>query len=224
MFKRCPGFFFASSDIIFGMVRYILGGIGVLAGLILVFFTLLPTEYLATTLQLNNNQAQTISNGIADQAVQLKLPKNLPAGEPVLFEMTLLPAQNTQQNAPATTTLEGRLDLPGADTFPNPVSRVEYKPGQTISFRWLVTASSDAPLPGRLWLTMIVPDTAGGETRTVLLAYPLELGLREVIGLSLSEARWIGGGIAGIGLVMILLLRQVGSAHRKKRAKNVRLK
>ncbi len=195
-----------------------------LAGLILVFFTLLPTEYVETTLQINNHQAQTASNGIADQAVQLKLPKDLPVGEPVLFEMTLLPAQNAKQNPPATTTLEGRLDLPGADTFPNPVSQVEYKPGQTISFRWLVTAGSDLPLPGRLWLTMIVPDTAGGETRTVLLAYPLELGPREVIGFSLTEARWIGGGIAGIGLVIILLLRQVSRAHRKKRAKNVRLK
>jgi hypothetical protein len=204
------------------MVRYILGGTGVLVGLLLVIITFLPAEYLDTTLQLNNNQTQTISNGIANQAVQLKLPRELLADEPVLVEMTLLPAQGADTNPGVTTTMEGRLDLPGVDTFPAPVSQVEYKPAQTISFRWLVTAGNDAPLPGRLWLTMIVPDSTGGETRTVLLAYPLELGLRKVVGLSITEARWIGGGIAGIGLVVLLLIRQTRSAHRKKRTKIIR--
>ena len=186
-----------------------------LVGLLLVLMTLLPTEYLDTTLQLKNNQTQTISNGIADQAVQLKLPRDLPAGEPVLFEMTLLPAQGVNENPTATTTLEGRLDLPGVDAFPDPVSQVVYEPAQTISFRWLVTAGSDAPMPGRLWLTMIFPDSAGGETRTVLLAYPLDLGLRRVIGLTLTEAQWIGGAIAGIGLVVLLLQRRLSRFHRK---------
>ena len=188
-----------------------------LIGFVFIFMTLLPTEYLETTLKLNNQQTQTISNGIADQAVQLKLPKNLPAGEPVLLEMTLLPVQGANEKASTATILEGRLDLPGVVAFPAPVSEVAYQPEQTISFRWLVTASSDAPTPGRLWLTLIVLNPAGGETRTVLLAYPLEMELRRVVGLTFTEARWIGAGIAGIGLIAVLIQFQVRKGQPKKR-------
>ena len=69
---------------------------------------------------------------------------------------------------------------------------------------------------------MIVPNPAGGEKRAVLLAYPLDLGLRQVIGLTFSEARWVGGGLAGIGLVILLFQLQRRSAHRKNRPKKIR--
>lgn len=194
-----------------------------LAGLIVVLLTFLPTEYADTTLQLNNKEPQSISNGIAEQAVQLRLPKNLPAGEPVLFEMTLLPAPDANRNFIPGTIFEGRLDLPGAETFPGPVNQVTYQPGQTISFRWLVTARIEDPFAGRLWLTMVVPGPGGGETRTVLLAHPLELELARVVGLSLDQARWTGGGIVGIGLVVLLLeLRKAKSTHSQKRKKIMR--
>ncbi len=137
--------------------------------------------------------------------------------------MTLLPVQNANKNFLPGTILEGRLDFPGAETFPAPVTQVPYQPGQTISFRWLVTAGKEDPLTGRLWLTLVVPDPGGGETRTVLLAHPLELGLTRVIGLPLDQARWIGGGIVGIGLVVLLLqLRKVRSVHTNKRIKIMR--
>ena len=184
--------------------------------------TLLPTEYLETTLKINNNQTQTIFDGIVDQTVQVKYPRDLPAGKPVLFEMTLLPAQNGHLNSASPATLEGRLDIPGVDMFPGPVSDVAYDPAQTISFRWLVTAGQGVLLPGRLWLTMIVPDPAGGEERTVWLAYPLELGMRRVIGLTFTEARWIGGGLVGTGLVVLLLQLQFRSSLHKKRTKIIR--
>jgi hypothetical protein len=203
------------------MVRTILGGIGVLVGLILAIMTLLPTEYIETTLQLNRYQTQTNSNEIANQAVHLRLPSGLSSGEPVLFEMTLLPAQGATQKSASAAILEGRLDLPGVETFPAPVSEAAYLSEQTISFRWLVTAGKDAPRQGRLWLTIVVPDSTGGETRSVLLAHPLEIGLRRVVGLSFSEARWIGGGIAVIGLAVILFRREVKNTPRQKRTKNI---
>ena len=204
------------------MVRYLLGGAGILAGLILVYLTLAPTEYLDTTLQLNNNQTQTISNGIADRAVHLRLPRNLSAGKPTLFEMTLLPSEDSSEGSVPSIVVEGRLDLPGVETFPDPVSEVTYVPGQTISYRWLVTAGSETSWQGRLWLAEIGLDSTGKQTRTVLLAYPLELEQRRVVGLPTLEARWIGGGFAGIGLSLVLLERQARSSQRKKRSKNLR--
>ena len=97
--------------------------------------------------------------------------------------------------------VEGRLDLPGVNIFPGSVVTAPFHPDQAISFRWLVTAGNESPLPGRLWLTLITNDAAGADTRNAVLARPLELDIRQILGMPLPEVRWLGGGMAGLGLV-----------------------
>jgi len=67
-----------------------------------------------------------------------------------------------------------------------------------------VTAGDDAPLPGRIWLTVISTDFAGNETRSPVLAHPLELDIHRLLGLPLPQARWLGAGVAGAGLIALV--------------------
>jgi len=178
--------------------------------------TILPTQYEEIRVTLSENQANASSPVAQNQSVQLRLPKSLPTGQPVLIEMTLM-LSPTSDPAPANRMVEGRLDLPGvAALFPDAVLNAPYQPGKTSSFRWLVTAGPDDPLTGRLWLTLIDPNPGGDEIRQPWMVRPFDLPLRRVLGLDLPNARWAGGGLAAIGLVGFIILWR-GSAQKSKR-------
>ena len=181
------------------------GALLILAGAVIIALSTLPVQFEETTFPLQGSASSSSAGLLADRSVQLNLPVDLPSGEAVLLEMTLLPqAAPSAPTSGSSNLLEGRLDLPGADVFPAPAVTAPYLPGQAVDFRWLVTAGDDAPLPGRIWLTVISTDFAGNETRSPVLAHPLELDIHRLLGLPLPQARWLGAGVAGAGLIALV--------------------
>ncbi len=180
------------------------GAVLILAGAIIIALSILPVQFEETTFSLQGSISGSSAGPLADRSVQLRLPVDLPSGEAVLVEMTLLPPGAPAAPAGGSSSLvEGRLDLPGAEVFPAPAVTAPFLPGQMVDFRWLVTAGSDAPLPGRIWLTVISTDFAGNETRSPVLAHPLELDVHRLLGLTLPQARGLGAGIAVAGLIAL---------------------
>ena len=179
------------------MIRKLFAALLILAGCLTAGITFLPIE-----IQESNLLIQTSVNSVLNnQPVGLRIPKFLPEGEQVLFEMNLTAPLNHADGVIPPKQLEARLDLPGVDLFPSENLRVPYIAGQHISFRWLVSAQTQPLTSGTLWLVEIGVDAAGEETRQPLLARPFELDLQQVLGLSFERARWLGGGLIASGLL-----------------------
>ncbi len=185
------------------MTRKILAGVLALAGLILITLTFFPTRYQEISFPLIIPPTGSADLSLANREVQLTLPGDLPSGEQVMIELTLPARSGGSSQAGQANLIEGRLDLPGVDIFPAAAITAPFHPDQAISFRWLVTAGNESPLPGRLWLTLVSNDSAAGETRTAVLARPVELSVRQILEMPLPEVRWLGGGTAGLGLVFL---------------------
>lgn len=181
-----------------------MSGVLLLAGMLLFALTFLPPKINETTILLNQIQAGDATGDLSQRSVQFRVPESLPSSQETMLEMTLLPpagASTAVGGAP--TLVEGRLDLPGVEVSPAAALTTPYLPGQTVSFRWMVKAGNDMPLPGRLWLTVISSDTRKNETRTPILAHPLELDIQRLLGLPLPQARLAGGGSMAAGLLVL---------------------
>ncbi len=180
------------------------GALLILAGAVIIALSTQPVQFEETTCSLQGSASSPSAGPLAERSVQLRLPADLPSGDAVLLEMTLLPPAATRApTSGSSNLLEGRLDLPGAEVFPAPAVTAPFLPGQAVDFRWLVTAGNEAPLPGRIWLTVISTDFAGNETRSPVLAHPLELDVHRLLGLTLPQARGLGAGIAVAGLIAL---------------------
>jgi hypothetical protein len=172
----------------------------VLVGLAVAGISFRPVDYQEFTLRVKG-----VSPAITPERVLvLRLPQELLAGEPVLFEMNL-PA--IERAAPDAVFLEGRLELAGAMVVPGEVVLAPDRSAQPVSFRWLVTAAQEPLVSGTLWLTEIFKAADGSEVRVPLLARPLELEWRTLLGLSLPDARWLGGSLAAAGVALALYKR-----------------
>jgi len=187
----------------------------VLVGLVLVGISLRPVDYQELSLRVKGVLPATAN----ERVVALRLPRELLAGEPVLIEMTL-PA--VEQVAPDAVFLEGRLELSGVSVVPGAVVLAPDRSAQPVSFRWLVTAAQEPLVSGTLWLTEIFKASDGSEVRVPLLARPLELEWRTLLGLSLPDARWLGGSLAAAGAALALYRRMWRAAPADKRTKSVR--
>jgi hypothetical protein len=178
------------------MIRKLIAGLLIVAGAWIAGITLIPQDTQAESFVIQT-AAQSLMN---NQSVSLRIPRVLPQGEQVLFELAVTtPAANPGGPA-APTQLEARLDLPGVDLFPADILRVPYRPGQPVSFRWLVTAQTAPATSGTLWLVEVGQDAKGEETRRPLMARQVAVDLQQVVGLSIRDARWLGGGLAAAGL------------------------
>jgi hypothetical protein len=184
------------------MMRTTLAGVLLLAGILIIVLSFLPVQFEETSISLTGTPIGQSANPLAGRSIQLNLPADLPTDQAVMLEMTLLPAALAPTSG-GPSLVEGRLDLPGANVFPAPAVTAPYIPGQSVDFRWLVTAGRESPLPGRIWLTAISTDTAGAETRVPVLAHPLDLEIHRLLGLLLPDARWLGAGMGAIGLAFL---------------------
>lgn len=184
-------------------MRTTLAGALLVAGILIIALSFLPVQFEETTISFTSAPTGQTANPLAGRSVQLRLPADLPTGQTVMLEMTLLPAAFEPAPGGAPSLVEGRLDLPGADVFPASAVTAPYLPGQSVDFRWLVTAGRDSPLPGRVWLTAISTDTSGSETRVPVLAHPLDLEIHRLFGLLLPDARWLGAGMGVFGLALL---------------------
>jgi hypothetical protein len=179
------------------MLRKIIALLWIVAGLGMAGVTFLPGGAQEETLKVP--LGGTVPP--VQQAVVFRYPRDLPDGEQVLFEMTVPSNENLPASAGGPVQLEGRLELAGADLFPAEIMRVPYHPGQTVSFRWLVTAHADTAENGTLWLVAVVMDAGKQETRYPMLARPIQVEVQQVLGLSFPSARWVGSGMIVTGLI-----------------------
>jgi hypothetical protein len=201
------------------MMRNLLAGILALAGLIIAGLTFIPIQYQDSSIRLPDGSKESSSSSLSNREVQLHLSNDLVTGEQVMLEMSLLPGGAT---SPGKDYLEARLDLPGVEVFPDQTVSAPVLVEQPVSFRWLITAGNEDPLPGRLWLTLVSTDAGGKEVRVPALAHPLEIGLRRVAGLPVPEARWLGFGLAGIGAVLALMFNRNRFRPAQHKGKTVR--
>ncbi|MDO8971634.1 MAG: hypothetical protein Q7U74_13150, partial [Saprospiraceae bacterium] len=169
----------------------------IVAGVGIAGVTFLPRTWQDDTLNVPVRGAA----GSFVQPVTFRYPREMLDGEQVLFEMTVPSAEDLPAAAGSPVQLEGRLELAGVDLFPSEMMRVPFRPGQTVSFRWLVTAHQGAAENGTLWLVAIGIDSSIQATRFPLIARPIQLEVREVLGLNFLSARWVGSGMIGVGMI-----------------------
>jgi hypothetical protein len=172
----------------------------------LMMLTVLPVEYAESVIQLKGNLEGFPASPLKDRQVKLRLPLELVSGSPIAVEITLLPEEIGGKPQPVEVRfVEGRLDLPDVDIFPAETIQAPYLPGKTVSYRWLVTANESTSVAGRAWLSLDMSSAFGEDTLTPVLARPIELAVRTFFGLSSPTARWLGGGMIGLGLVFTCL-------------------
>jgi hypothetical protein len=190
------------TGIIFKMIRKILVLLLVLSGGGMVGSTFIPVDYdeVSISLQASRSPSDLVAQPLLRREVLLRMPRELVEGEALRFEMTLFPPVDGDGEISKTNMIEANLDLTGVETFPDPALRTSYRPGQTISFRWLVTAGQSDPLPGTLRLDTPVTTPEGKQINLLVLARPIELTVRHGTGLM----RGLGAGIAGLGLILSL--------------------
>jgi hypothetical protein len=183
----------------------------VLVGLAVLGYTFLPVSIQENSVHVKG----TTASAAVEREVILRIPQDLPAGDPVLLEMTLPAVGQVAENA---VFLEGRLELAGVTVIPGDVVLAPDRGGLPVSFRFLITADRAPSISGTLWLTEIFKDSAGTETRVPLLARPLEFGWRSLLGLSMPEARWLGGSLAAAGAAFAFYKRMWKPRAPKKAA------
>ena len=96
-----------------------------------------------------------------------------------------------------------RLDISGMTVTPEGEEFRQMLPNKTVEFAWSVSPQQEGLFRGTLWVYMdVTPRTGGLAERETLMAVPLEIEGRSIIGLPANVARW--GGLAGTGLSMVL--------------------
>ena len=106
---------------------------------------------------------------------------------------------------------ESRLELSDSQITPSGSVREPFMPGQWAEFEWVVTPRSGNVLNGRIWLYLdLVPATSDEEVtvRYPVLARPLEIESRSILGLGVFGARALGGGLILLSLWLLWFIRK----------------
>jgi hypothetical protein len=179
----------------------------------------LPVETTESIISIKGNLEGFPASSLKDRQVKLRLPAELIAGSPVALEMTLL-SQSVAGVQPTTEIkfLEGRLDLPDADSFPASSVLSPYLPDKQMTFRWLVTAQDSSMKYGRIWLWAASSSAFDSESLVPVLALPVEFRVRSIWGLTSPTVRGLGVGLGAAGLGLL------GFGYLKRKPKNVRRK
>jgi hypothetical protein len=94
--------------------------------------------------------------------------------------------------------LEARLELSGSEVVPSGPVREPFLSGQRVEYEWVATPRRGGVLNGRIWLYLeLVPATGDDEVtvRYPVLARPLEIESRTILGLGIFGVRALGGGL-----------------------------
>jgi len=89
---------------------------------------------------------------------------------------------------------EARLDLAGMQVSPADLTSQSLLPGETVTFYWSVSPERPNTYRGTVWFYLrFVPLDGGPETQKAISAQPIEIRAVDLLGLSGSTARVVGG-------------------------------
>lgn len=138
------------------------------------------------------------SEGIAGTLV-VTLPNKMHVGDNSNIRLNISMDQDTIKNKQLT--FLSKLEIGSLRVAPTGEGRVSIDPTKPFTFQWQLEPPSAGASSGTLWLFM---ETTAGE-RDLILAKPVELKAKTLIGLSFPMARFasIVGLIVGIAIYLV---------------------
>jgi hypothetical protein len=164
--------------------------------LILLIAAVIPLPRQDVVLGLNTNLIVPLP-----YSVQLIHPTLLRVGEYGKILLSLKPQIESGNGKPTLEKLliETRLDMPGARVSPPSGTSQPLIQGKGLDFKWQVLPGMAGKLSGTLWISAYREDNTGGEMERIpFLAYPFEITVISLLGMTAPLVKWI----AGIGLMV----------------------
>lgn len=154
--------------------------------------------------QHSDQVAFSSSEGITGTLV-VTLPDQMHVGDKSSISLNISMDQDLTKNKQLT--FLSKLEMGELRVAPNGEGRVSIDPGKPFTLQWQLEPYNAGSSSGTLWLFM---ETAAGE-RDLILAKPVELKAKTLMGFSFSMARSvsIAGLIAGIGIFLVKIKKKL---------------
>jgi len=120
---------------------------------------------------------------------------------------------------------EGRFEVAGVVVEPANPLRESLPPGQSIVYKWKITADKTGVYPGRVWLSLrYLPLDGKTPTQSPIFVTSINLKLTSLWGISGPAARRLGGLVIILGImanidVMIAWMRKKISPRTRRNSK-----
>ena len=100
--------------------------------------------------------------------------------------------------------LEARLELAGMAYAPVGSTLEPISPGTRGQFQWRITADHPGAGKGTLWVHLrLLPKGGGSELRLPVYAFPINIAVKDVLGIQTGIIR---GLLAGVALLVVVFL------------------
>lgn len=212
-------------------VRIILTILTVAIGIVCLVWGFAPPGFDTLLIPLNapNSSAEDLDKAANLWEIGIKAPKQLRLGETILMELwikekdSIDPGQSEEMKnltAEYQPIVQARLELSGADFAPQGQINQAMLKGKVEHFYWQVQPIKSGMQRGTLWLHILyAPLTADGlESQRLLLAYPLEVPVHDLIGLGILPVQVIGIVVTIIGSAFLILSIRAWLLSRRKQS------
>ena len=188
-------------------IRLAISSLIVAIGVYCLVWGFTPLRYKTQLIQLNAPISST-SDGILENSsnlweVGIELPMQLRLGETAIIELWIREKDSVDASqaevleklyAEYQPIAQARLELAGAEFAPQGQISQAMEMSEVKHFFWQIQAVEPETMVGTLWLHVLyLPQyTEKGEERRLILAYPLELPVRNLAGLGVLPVQVIG--------------------------------
>jgi hypothetical protein len=195
-------------------IRWVIGVVLLLLGLILIVWLLLPDSNVTQT---TSKMTPTISGQSPEErTLKLVYPQKIKVGCIGIVQINLLPINpsgNPGNNESANgigkihknNLIETRLEFPGVRIFPNIIMRQPIVEGIPVRFVWNITPILSGNYRGTIWLYEIYQnDETNNELRKVLATQRIQIIATSFFGLNCSYAKIVSVFCIGTGLLLLI--------------------
>ncbi len=212
-------------------IRLAISSLIVAIGVYCLVWGFTPLRYKTQLIQLNAPISST-SDGILENAsnlweVGIELPLQLRLGETAIIELWIREKDSVDAGqaeeleklyAEYQPIAQARLELVGAEFAPQGQISQAMEMSKVKHFFWQIQAVEPEVMVGTMWLHILyLPlSTEKGEERRLILAYPLELPVRNLAGLGVLPVQVIGIVVTITGSVFLFFSIRAWLTYRNR--------
>jgi len=195
-------------------IRWVIGVVLLLLGLLLIVWLLLPdsnvTQITSIMTPIINDQPP------GERTLILVYPRKIKISCTGIVQINLLPKNSTGNLGNNQNTndvekkqknhlIETRLEFPGVRVFPNIVMRQSMVEGLPVRFVWNITPILSGNYRGTIWLYEIYQNNeTNNDLRKVLATQRIKIIATSFLGLNCSSAKIVGVFCIGTGLLLLI--------------------
>jgi hypothetical protein len=223
-------------------IRHAIGTGLIIYAMVLLIWATLPVRQemmeqiiMPAEMQLPNNE-QPKQAVLENRQVMVEWPESMRIGEVEEIRLTFEPSEKEGVESSSGIGLsniynhynlmaEGRFEVAGVKVEPANPLRESLPPGQSITYKWRITAEKTGLYTGRVWLSLrFLPLDGKAPTQSPIFVTSINLKLTSLWGISGPAARLLGGLVIIFGIlanidVMIAWMRKKLSLRTRRNSK-----